>query len=55
MPINPKRRVVVFVHGWSVTHTDTYGGLPERLAAEAEANGEDAQLRATVDDLLERL
>lgn len=23
---------VVFVHGWSVTHTDTYGGLPEALA-----------------------
>ena len=23
---------VVFVHGWSVTHTDTYGGLPMWLA-----------------------
>lgn len=30
---------IVFVHGWSVTHTDTYGGLPERLAAEAAAAG----------------
>lgn len=24
--------LVVFVHGWSVTNTDTYGGLPEALA-----------------------
>lgn len=32
-------RLVVFVHGWSVTHTDTYGGLPERLVAEGEAAG----------------
>lgn len=23
---------LVFVHGWSVTHTDTYGGLPDVLA-----------------------
>ncbi len=23
--------VVVFVHGWSVTNTNTYGGLPDRL------------------------
>ena len=26
---------VVFVHGWSVTHTDTYGQLPTRLINEA--------------------
>ena len=26
---------VVFVHGWSVTHTNTYGEFPERLKAEA--------------------
>lgn len=26
-------RTVVFVHGWSVTNTNTYGRLPERLAA----------------------
>lgn len=31
--------VVVFVHGWSVTNTDTYGGLPQRLGAEAAAFG----------------
>jgi hypothetical protein len=31
-----KRSVVlVFVHGWSVTNTDTYGGLPARLRNEA--------------------
>ena len=22
---------LIFVHGWSVTHTNTYGGLPEAL------------------------
>lgn len=26
------KRTIVFLHGWSVTHTDTYGGLPEQLA-----------------------
>lgn len=26
---------LVFVHGWSVTHTDTYGELPEALEAQA--------------------
>ena len=36
---DPNPRVVVFVHGWSVTHTDTYGGLPERLVAESSAVG----------------
>lgn len=30
---------LIFVHGWSVTHTDTYGELPEALAAGAEAFG----------------
>jgi hypothetical protein len=34
-------RLVVFVHGWSVTHTNTYGGLPDRLVAEAQAVGLD--------------
>jgi hypothetical protein len=34
MPVNS---VIVFVHGWSVTSTDTYGGLPNRLRAEAAA------------------
>jgi len=28
---------LVFVHGWSVTNTDTYGGLPAALAANAPA------------------
>lgn len=28
---------VVFVHGWSVTNTDTYGGLPQALARAAPA------------------
>lgn len=27
---------VVFVHGWSVTNTDTYGGLPAWLAAQSD-------------------
>jgi hypothetical protein len=27
--------VLVFVHGWSITNTDTYGGLPQRLKSEA--------------------
>ena len=25
---------ILFVHGWSVTDTSTYGGLPERLRRE---------------------
>ena len=28
---------IVFVHGWSVHHTDTYGELPRRLLTEAAA------------------
>jgi len=28
-------RIVVFVHGWSVQNTDTYGQLPQRLVREA--------------------
>ena len=31
--------VVVFVHGWSVTSTDTYGELPARLKREAGKDG----------------
>lgn len=31
--------LLVFVHGWSVTSTATYGGLPARLKAEAGAAG----------------
>jgi hypothetical protein len=30
--------LVVFVHGWSVTNTNTYGGLPEALATKAPAS-----------------
>ena len=37
--------VVVFVHGWSVTNTDTYGGLPVRLRQEATAAGIDIQVK----------
>lgn len=33
------RPLLVFVHGWSVTRTDTYGGLPARLKAEAGKAG----------------
>lgn len=29
--------LIVFIHGWSVTDTDTYGGLPRALAAKAPA------------------
>ncbi len=36
---------VVFVHGWSVTHTDTYGGLPRALVAGARARGLDLDIR----------
>ncbi|RDI97119.1 phospholipase [Dyella solisilvae] len=30
---------LVFVHGWSVTSTSTYGALPQRLQQEARAQG----------------
>lgn len=30
---------LVFVHGWSVSNTDTYGGLPERLVNDAHRQG----------------
>jgi hypothetical protein len=39
------RTVVVFVHGWSVTNTDTYGGLPARLRNEAKARGMDLTIK----------
>ena len=29
--------MLIFVHGWSVTHTDTYGGLPEWLKRRVRA------------------
>jgi hypothetical protein len=31
--------IVVFVHGWSVQNTSTYGELPQRLLQEAESQG----------------
>ncbi len=40
-----KKCIMVFVHGWSVTHTDTYGSLPERLHKEAEASGLELQIK----------
>ncbi|GAB3039863.1 MULTISPECIES: phospholipase [Oleiagrimonas] len=33
------KQLVVFVHGWSVTSTSTYGELPARLKAEASRRG----------------
>lgn len=37
---------VIFVHGWSVTHTNTYGEFPERLKDEARrAAGLDLDVR----------
>lgn len=41
----PLPDTLVFLHGWSVTSTETYGGLPERLAAEYAARGQTLQLR----------
>lgn len=38
---------IVFVHGWSVRHTDTYGGLPAALQRLID----DGTLKATVTDL----
>jgi hypothetical protein len=31
--------LLVFVHGWSVTNTDTYGGMPDALVAAGAAAG----------------
>jgi hypothetical protein len=31
--------IIIFVHGWSVTHTNTYGDLPQSLASDASKNG----------------
>lgn len=35
---------IVFVHGWSVTHTDTYGDLPRWLAQKADLEVENVYL-----------
>ncbi len=37
--------IVVFVHGWSVTDTETYGGLPVRVRNEAKAHGLDIDVQ----------
>ena len=37
--------LLAFVHGWSVTNTETYGGLPPRLRDEARAQGINLQVR----------
>lgn len=42
-----KQMVLVFVHGWSVNHTNTYGGLPDRLRDAARA----ANIDITVKDI----
>ncbi|MBL8804970.1 MAG: phospholipase [Planctomycetes bacterium] len=39
------KKLVVFLHGWSVRSTDTYGRLPERLQAEAAARGVDIDVQ----------
>jgi len=36
--------LVIFVHGWSVTDTSTYGDLPKWLAQQADAQGLDLQV-----------
>ena len=36
--------IVIFVHGWSVTHTNTYGGLPRWLENQAGTGGLDIQV-----------
>lgn len=36
--------IVIFVHGWSVTHTDTYGELPQWLASLGRAGNLDIQV-----------
>jgi hypothetical protein len=36
--------LLVFVHGYSVTNTDTYGGLPQRLLNEAQGRGLNARV-----------
>jgi hypothetical protein len=35
---------VVFVHGWSVTHTDTYGEMPQSLVDVAADHGLDVEI-----------
>lgn len=45
-PLKSRRqRVVVFIHGWSVTNLNTYGELPLRLRDEAKKEGTDIVLK----------
>ncbi len=37
--------LLAFVHGWGVTNTETYGGLPPRLRDEARAQGINLRVR----------
>lgn len=36
--------IVIFVHGWSVTHTDTYGELPRWLEAQGKSGALDIEI-----------
>jgi hypothetical protein len=36
--------IVIFVHGWSVTHTNTYGGLPRWLESQGNTGELDIQV-----------
>ncbi|CDZ76417.1 hypothetical protein BN59_00686 [Legionella massiliensis] len=36
--------IVIFVHGWSVTHTNTYGELPQWLESQSKAGKMDIQV-----------
>lgn len=36
---------LVFVHGWSVTHTNTYGELPQALSRKANSHGLDLDIQ----------
>ncbi len=38
------RMIVIFVHGWSVQNTNTYGELPRWLESQGEAGGLDIQV-----------
>ena len=40
-----KKLMLIFVHGWSVTHTDTYGGLPQALANAAAGYNVDLNIQ----------
>ncbi len=37
--------IVIFVHGWSVTDTNTYGLLPEAIAKQANLYGLDIDIK----------